>query len=318
MSWRSGAEAQRVAAGELVGERLGEQRPDLAAGVARVAVEVGLDLEQAGQHLERVPVDVEVVVRVLADAAERLELGQDAGGRAELVEQLEPAQRVGPADQQPQLGELALARRLAGARGRSARASATVAGVELEPEAAPRAGPRAGSAAGRRRSCARRPRAARRASRSASPPSGSIGSAAGSASGTAIALTVKSRRREVGLDRVAAQPGDVDVPGAVRGERPPGAELARELERGPAGGPADRARGRLRASPSTARSRSTTSRPSDRVADRAADDPGAGFARRAPLRRPRPPAARAERLGAARSSGRRASCRAAPAARSRR
>ena len=38
-------------------------------------------------------VDVEVVVGILLDAAQRVELGKHGGGGLELVEQREPAQR---------------------------------------------------------------------------------------------------------------------------------------------------------------------------------------------------------------------------------
>ena len=72
-----GAEAQRRAAGHLVGERLVEQRPRLRGALAGEAVEVGLDLERVLEHRQRVAVDVEVVVGALLDAAQRLELGQD-------------------------------------------------------------------------------------------------------------------------------------------------------------------------------------------------------------------------------------------------
>ena len=113
---QEGAEPKRGAAGHLVGERLGEQVCDRAGTLAREPLQVALDLEQVREHGDRVVVDVEVVVGRLADPVEGIELGQDGAGRAELAEQLDPAQWVGPADEQAQLGELALAGRLAGAR----------------------------------------------------------------------------------------------------------------------------------------------------------------------------------------------------------
>ena len=58
-------------------------------------------------------VDVEVVVGRLLHAPQRLELGKHPGGDAELVHQLEPAQRVGTGEDAAQLRELTLARRLA-------------------------------------------------------------------------------------------------------------------------------------------------------------------------------------------------------------
>ena len=130
---KDGAEPQRVPAGELVAERLVEQRPHLGRRVAGVAVEVGLDLEQVGQHLERVAVDVQMVVGVLADAAQCLELRQHPCGRAQFVQQREPAQRLRAGEQQPQLGQLTLPRGLRRTRRRVA-GEAHRLGIEREPE----------------------------------------------------------------------------------------------------------------------------------------------------------------------------------------
>ena len=218
--------------------------------------------------------DVEVVVRVLADAAERLELGQDAGGGAEPVEQLEPTERVRPADQQPQLGQLALAGRLTGARGRFLRQPRR-RGVEPDPEL--RREP--GRAQDPQRvvgetALGDRPQHTSLEVVGAAERVGRLGGGVGERHRDRVHGEVALG--EVVGDRGAADPGDVDVPAAVRGERTPGTELARELERGTAGGPADRPRGRLRVAvdrkvevdhPATG----------DRVADRPADDPGAGF-----------------------------------------
>ena len=90
---------------------------------------------------------------------------------------------------------------------------------------------------------------------------GSIGAAAGSASGTAIALTVKSRwARSAAIDP-PRRPADVDVPGAVAA-RAPARCRTRPRARTPARRPRARSAGRPpRGSPATARSRSTTSRP---------------------------------------------------------
>ena len=90
---------------------------DIGGALAREAIEVVLDLQRVLQHGERVAVDVEMVVGALLDSLQRLQLGQDDSGHAQLVEQGEAAQRVGAADELAQLGELALAGGLAGAAG---------------------------------------------------------------------------------------------------------------------------------------------------------------------------------------------------------
>ena len=81
------AEAQREAAVDLVGERLGEQRRD-GRGVGRPDAEhrgrVGLERDRLLEHLERVGVDVGVVVAVLLDAAQRVQLGQDRRGQPDV------------------------------------------------------------------------------------------------------------------------------------------------------------------------------------------------------------------------------------------
>ena len=233
---------------------------------------------------------VEVVVGVLARrrAAPAIS-GRTTGGRAERRRAARSAaHRVGARDEQPQLRELPLARGLTRAPGASP-ARARRSPARSRSRGPQRAGRRAGCAAGRRRSCApRRPaadrprrRRARRAGRSASPPA---------ASGTAIALTVKSRSPQVGLDRSRRGGGVTSsVPGAICVERAPGAELRRELEAGPAGdlgdprrergAPARRRRGRGRPPGDRARRRGPRRRRSRPSA------PGASASRAAPDRR---------------------------------
>ena len=109
MSWKRAPKRSAGAAADLVGQRLGQQRRHLAGALAGKAVKVALDLERALEHRERVPVDVEVVVGPLFDAAQILQLRQDDGGQLQLVEQGQAAQRVGPAEELTQLGQLALA-----------------------------------------------------------------------------------------------------------------------------------------------------------------------------------------------------------------
>ena len=71
------SEAQRTAPGQLVGKRLGEQLAHSRRVLAGESVEVALDLEQLPQHLDRVAVDVEVVVGALLDTAQRFQLRED-------------------------------------------------------------------------------------------------------------------------------------------------------------------------------------------------------------------------------------------------
>ena len=174
------AEAQRVAPRELVGERLGEQRADVVGG-RRPRSGRGRTRPRAGWRAPR------ACGRGRRGGgsgsgrrrAARSSSGSTAGGRAELVQQREPAQRVGAGEQQPQLGELALARGLAGAAGGLASERAR-SRRRARSRARRRAARRAGSAAGRRRSERSETGAQQaRASRSATPPVGSIGSPAG-------------------------------------------------------------------------------------------------------------------------------------------
>ena len=77
MSCSERAEAQRLAARELVAERLGQHAAH-ARGVRRRTARRGAvsTLDLLAEHLERVVVDVEVVVVALLDAVERGQLGQ--------------------------------------------------------------------------------------------------------------------------------------------------------------------------------------------------------------------------------------------------
>ncbi len=128
-----GAEAERGAAARLVGQRLRQQRRHLRRPLAGEAVEVALDFERVLEHRQRVAEDVEVVVRSLLDPAQALDLGQDDRRQLQLVEQGEAAQRVGAAQQPPQLGQLALARRIGGVSAGGA-GEGNRAGLDLQPQ----------------------------------------------------------------------------------------------------------------------------------------------------------------------------------------
>ena len=104
------AEAQRLGAGELVAERLGQDPLD-ARGLlgAEQLRQPLLQLDLPGQHLERVVVDVEVVVVALLDPVEGGQLGQDRLEHAEAVGQLQPGEGAVRDHQPAQLSEHALA-----------------------------------------------------------------------------------------------------------------------------------------------------------------------------------------------------------------
>jgi hypothetical protein len=74
------AETERLTARELVPERLVERLAKLRAGLA-------LELDQPLQHLERVPVDVEVVVVALLHVVQVRELRKNRPDQAEPVGQ---------------------------------------------------------------------------------------------------------------------------------------------------------------------------------------------------------------------------------------
>ena len=161
-------------------------------------------------------VDVEVVVGALLDAAQRIELGQDHRSEAELVEQRHAAQRVRPADQLAQLDQLALTSGLgcppgfgAGQRDRprvdlegevggkpaGAQQAQRVLGEAALPDHAQQATVEVGEPPVRVDRLAARKWHRYRADREVAP-------------------------RQIGLDRLATQRGDVDLPGSVGG-RPP-------------------------------------------------------------------------------------------------
>jgi hypothetical protein len=271
---------------------------DVVSGLAGVSVEVALDLEQVGEHFERVPMDVEVVVGVLADPAQPVELREHLGGGAELVEELEPAQRIGAGDQQPQLGQLPFAGGLARADGDRPRERDELR-VELELELSAEAGgahdPQRIGGKAPRRDGPQHPRL-------------EVGAAAKGIDRLGSRVAELDRDRvdgevalaEVGDDRVAAQGAHVDMPGAVRGQHPPGTELGRKLERRTARRAGDPPR-RIRSVTVHSEVEVDDRSPAERVADGTADDPervvgagerlasarGRGRVEQRPARRPR-------------------------------
>ncbi len=188
------------------------------------------------------PVDVEVVVRVLLDAAERLELRQQGRRRPELAQELQPPQRVGAGQQEAQLRELALPRRLPRSPSLPAGEGQGVL-VDFQPDAG---------------GDPRRPHDPERVVREAPRRDGAqnavvqVGKPAMRVKRGRGQVGQRNRDRvdrevaegKVGLDSLAAQPGDVHVPGALPRQGAPARELLGQPERGPPGGAADVAGGR--------------------------------------------------------------------------
>ncbi len=83
--------------------------------LAGESLQVALDLEQLAQDLDRVPVDVEVMVGSLLDPTQSLELGQHLSADPHFVDQLQAPQRLRTTHQQGELDKLALPGRLGGA-----------------------------------------------------------------------------------------------------------------------------------------------------------------------------------------------------------
>jgi hypothetical protein len=236
-------EAQPAPAGQLVGERLGQQR---AHRLGQLGAEHGgrVALERDGllEHLERVAVDVAVVVGVLPDPAQRGELGQHDAGQPELVHQLEAGERAVGGDDALQLGEHALGRappeagRVVARRASGGRVDRE-AQVDREPREAQRA-----QRIGRERGLGHHAQA----------PGGHVGApAVGVDQRPALerlghGVDGQVACGEVALERAALQRGEVDLPGVSRADHAPAAERVRQLERSGAGGAGEAPRGGAR------------------------------------------------------------------------
>ena len=129
------APAQRLAACELVRERLGQQRRDRLSelGGAENGGRIGLQRDRALEHLERVAVDVAVVVAALLYAAQGIQLRQHGRGDPERVHQLQALERTRGGEDATQLHEHALAGDVP-QLGRGARGRVRGVGVGLEAE----------------------------------------------------------------------------------------------------------------------------------------------------------------------------------------
>jgi hypothetical protein len=221
-----GAEAQRRAAGHLVGQGLGEKLADFGGALAGETAEVALDLERVLEDRERVPVHVEMMVGALPNLAQGLQLRQDDRRQLQLVEQCEAPQGVGTAEQLAQLGELALAGRVGGLGGCGAGPGGG-AGLDLQLEL--------GGEAGGAQQAQRIGREAALADRAQNPALEVLDTAVRVDRLAAGKWNRNGADREVafgeiGFDALAAKGGRVDLPGPLASDDAPGAELGRELE----------------------------------------------------------------------------------------
>ena len=265
---QEGGEAHAAAAGQLVGQRLGEQlahRVRVLPQLRRARLEAGDGLE----HLERVAVDVAVVEDVLLDAAQRPQLREHDGDQAEVVHQLEPGHRPLAGHHalellEDGLGGDARQRRgvLAHGRGRG--------GLERELELGRQP---------RRPQRPQRVRGQRLGAHHPQPPRLEIGATAVRVDEVAAAQRLGHRVDgevacgEVDLEVVVAQAHDVDVPAVAAPDDPPGAEGAGQLERRRVPGARDRPR-RPRGIAGQRDVEVGGGAPEQAVAHRAADDPG--------------------------------------------
>ncbi len=103
-----GAEAQGLAALELVGQRLGEDGFDPRRQLAEDGAEIRFQLDQPSQDLDRVVVHVEMVEMALLDTAEGGQLGEHGVQHFQPRGKLEPREAARGDDQPAELRERAL------------------------------------------------------------------------------------------------------------------------------------------------------------------------------------------------------------------
>jgi hypothetical protein len=214
--------AQRLTAGEPVGERLHQQRGQLCPMLCIENPDrVGLQGDRAVEHLERVAVDVEMVKAALLYPAQRLQLRQHRGRGPHVAHQLEAMQRERRCEDAAQLHEHALARDVAEAAGMCARRGERAGlGTEAELDRDPHEPQHAqwivgeGRRAGHAQAAVvevREP--AERVDRR--PARERLGDR----------VDGEVAQRKVGLERAAAQRLDVHLPGVVPCDHAPGSEL---------------------------------------------------------------------------------------------
>ena len=266
--------AQGLAAGQLVAQVLVEHGTQAGSRLAEHALQVLLEPDQLLEHLERVAVDVGVVELVLGDTVEVGPLRDDRGDHAQVVTQVEAVEHAIGQHQAAQLGPDALGgglgdagRRLASGLGRRrVRRQVELGRQPDEPQ-----GPEWVALVGARQH--------------AQQPAVHVAQAA--ARVDRIATVQRHRDRvdrkvalgQVGLDSRPLERRQVGHPGAVRGQRPVGAERVAQTEDRAAGGPPDRLGRRMRVTVDG--QVDVHDRPAEqRVANGPAHDPGAGVGQR--------------------------------------
>jgi hypothetical protein len=220
-------EAQRASAGQAVGQRLGEQR----AGRRRELLphrrgRIRLEGDRGAEHLERVPVDVAVVVVALLHAAQCGDLREHRPGEPEIVHERHPLDDGGRGDDAAQLGEDPL---LGDARDRGGVRARGRGGVRVDREA---------QLDGQARQAQRTQRVGGEGVRRDHPqaPALEVVEAAVQVDQRPTVQRLGQRvdgdvpRREVGLQRAAVQRREIDLPGLAAAHHAPRAERLGQLE----------------------------------------------------------------------------------------
>ncbi len=280
-----GAEAQRLAPGQLVGQRRGEERGDgRAVLVAEQGAGVALEHDHRLEDLEGVAGDVAVVVAVLLDSGHRVELGEDHRRQPELAGQPQPVERARGGEDPLELAEDALGGD-AGQAGSGGAGGSAGLGVGVEVELAGEAHePQRAQGVG----------AERVGAGQAQAPGGQVAGAAERVDQAAAGQRLGDRvdgevaERQVGDQGPAADRVEVGLPGAVAGDHAPGAELVGELEGRRPGAAGDRPRGEADVAVDHEVDVGRRTGSAERVADGAADHPGRRAGQRAPGELERP------------------------------
>ena len=226
-------EAKRLRAGELVGERLGEGRGHPRRELPERRLGIALDLERLAEHVDRVPVHVEVVVRALLHPAEVLQLRENGRDKAQPLGELQPFDHAVGDHDAAELREHAFRGGGRDAGGSLARQALGLGlGLEVELGGEPREAERPQRIAGVRRG------GDVRSAEHAQDAVLEVGRAAARVDQPGLTVLKRHRQRvdaevaqrKVPLDRRRLQSRDVADPLPSPADRPPGPERLRQLE----------------------------------------------------------------------------------------